>query len=526
MASTIAACSAGTATLTCGRASAVIEPGHGQARRAASGAWRRQPGRRGTTEAAVAGAANAAALRRRRRSVADVGGGEQRQERASPSSSSGRLEAHGRLPSRRPPPACERRAASTAPAPAAPRARRRARASPPRRISSAGLARAPVLDRGRDVVGRASTRLAADGDDDVARAHAGLRGRAARRDAADHGAAARLGRGDAEVGAPDRLAALAAAGSRRARCWRARRSRCPTLPLPLPPVAIWELTPITRPLASSSGPPELPGLIGASVWMTESIWKPSGASMWRPVPDTMPAVAVWGSPNGRADGHGELARPHRARVRELQRAQRRRSAPCRPSSTARSEEVSTPRDPSPSRCGRRRTGPRRSTRRRRRARWSPACRPRRPRSRCRCRSPCARTRRSGSPRRRWRPRRPPAWRRRRWRPARAATRRASRPGAPVSTRPRPSAPAADERGGDEAAGQRGAEAAAGAGRGRSGRRAARVAAVGAGPGSGTRARRPSVGSPSSQRRGSVMDGSVRPPRVSSAIRARAALRRP
>ena len=41
--------------------------------------------------------------------------------------------------------------------------------------------------------------------------------------------------------------------------------------------AIWELTPITRPSASSSGPPELPGLIAASVWSTPEIWKPLGA---------------------------------------------------------------------------------------------------------------------------------------------------------------------------------------------------------------------------------------------------------
>ena len=39
-------------------------------------------------------------------------------------------------------------------------------------------------------------------------------------------------------------------------------------------------------------------MIGASVWITESIWKPSGASMWRPVPETIPAVVVCESPNG------------------------------------------------------------------------------------------------------------------------------------------------------------------------------------------------------------------------------------
>ena len=45
-------------------------------------------------------------------------------------------------------------------------------------------------------------------------------------------------------------------------------------PMPtLPPVSleIWELTPITWPRAFSSGPPELPWLMGASVWITLSI---------------------------------------------------------------------------------------------------------------------------------------------------------------------------------------------------------------------------------------------------------------
>ena len=51
----------------------------------------------------------------------------------------------------------------------------------------------------------------------------------------------------------------------------------PTLPVPpSPPVSICELIPITRPVASSSGPPELPGLIGASVWITLSMLNPFG----------------------------------------------------------------------------------------------------------------------------------------------------------------------------------------------------------------------------------------------------------
>jgi hypothetical protein len=72
----------------------------------------------------------------------------------------------------------------------------------------------------------------------------------------------------------------------------------PTLPLPPPPVSIWELMPITRPAASSSGPPELPGLIAASVWMTSRIVKPFGALIWRCRALTTPVVSVRSRPNG------------------------------------------------------------------------------------------------------------------------------------------------------------------------------------------------------------------------------------
>jgi hypothetical protein len=71
----------------------------------------------------------------------------------------------------------------------------------------------------------------------------------------------------------------------------------PTFP-PEPAVWICEFTPITRALESSSGPPELPGLIGASVWIASSISKPLGAWMWRPSPETMPPVAVRSRSNG------------------------------------------------------------------------------------------------------------------------------------------------------------------------------------------------------------------------------------
>ena len=72
----------------------------------------------------------------------------------------------------------------------------------------------------------------------------------------------------------------------------------PTLPLLVPPVWIWELTPMTTPSASISGPPELPWLMAASVWMTWSIGYAFGActSRWRAL--TMPAVTERSRPNG------------------------------------------------------------------------------------------------------------------------------------------------------------------------------------------------------------------------------------
>src|SRR3954464_9490436 len=68
----------------------------------------------------------------------------------------------------------------------------------------------------------------------------------------------------------------------------------------LPPLeeAIWELMPITRPAASSSGPPELPGLMAASVCTAPGMEKPLGASISRPSAETMPVVTVPSRPNG------------------------------------------------------------------------------------------------------------------------------------------------------------------------------------------------------------------------------------
>ena len=71
----------------------------------------------------------------------------------------------------------------------------------------------------------------------------------------------------------------------------------PTFASTVPPW-ICEATPTTWPAASISGPPELPWLIGASVWIASGIVSPSGAWMSRPVALTIPAVIVLSSPKG------------------------------------------------------------------------------------------------------------------------------------------------------------------------------------------------------------------------------------
>src|SRR5438034_4951320 len=69
-------------------------------------------------------------------------------------------------------------------------------------------------------------------------------------------------------------------------------------PMPmLPPLwlKIAELIPTTSPFRLSSGPPELPGLIEASVWMKSSY---GPAPITRPLALTMPAVTVCSRPKG------------------------------------------------------------------------------------------------------------------------------------------------------------------------------------------------------------------------------------
>mmetsp|Transcript_40207 Transcript_40207/g.99655 ORF Transcript_40207/g.99655 Transcript_40207/m.99655 type:complete len:208 (-) Transcript_40207:508-1131(-) len=74
----------------------------------------------------------------------------------------------------------------------------------------------------------------------------------------------------------------------------------PTLPAILPAAGekIAVFTPISCPRESSSGPPELPGLIAASVWMHPLIGRPPTPSTSRPSAETTPVVSVWSRPNG------------------------------------------------------------------------------------------------------------------------------------------------------------------------------------------------------------------------------------
>jgi len=74
----------------------------------------------------------------------------------------------------------------------------------------------------------------------------------------------------------------------------------PAWPLPSDSEAMAELTPMTLPSASSSGPPELPGLIAASVWIAlmNEFDPESPAVTGRLSALTMPAVTVPSRPRG------------------------------------------------------------------------------------------------------------------------------------------------------------------------------------------------------------------------------------
>mmetsp|Transcript_11136 Transcript_11136/g.23777 ORF Transcript_11136/g.23777 Transcript_11136/m.23777 type:complete len:255 (+) Transcript_11136:35-799(+) len=67
----------------------------------------------------------------------------------------------------------------------------------------------------------------------------------------------------------------------------------PTLPPVRPPGEMMAvLTPTSLPRESRSGPPELPGLMAASVWMQFLIARPLAATTSRPSAETTPCVSV------------------------------------------------------------------------------------------------------------------------------------------------------------------------------------------------------------------------------------------
>ena len=90
------------------------------------------------------------------------------------------------------------------------------------------------------------------------------------------------------------------------------------------PPWICKLTPITRPWSSSRGPPELPWLIGASVWIAPGIVRRLGAWMSRPVALTMPGGHRAVEPERVPDRIDGISDRRRRRVVERERVQHRR----------------------------------------------------------------------------------------------------------------------------------------------------------------------------------------------------------
>ncbi len=85
-----------------------------------------------------------------------------------------------------------------------------------------------------------------------------------------------------------------------------------------PPI-IAVLIPTTSPDAETSGPPELPGLSAASVWITSSINRPLRPRSERPRAETTPAVTVELEPERIADRDDQLATPEPPGIAEPDR---------------------------------------------------------------------------------------------------------------------------------------------------------------------------------------------------------------
>ena len=77
--------------------------------------------------------------------------------------------------------------------------------------------------------------------------------------------------------------------------------------MPCAPMITAVLMPTTSPCEDTSGPPELPGLSAASVWITSSIRRPLRARSVRPSAETTPVVTVEFEAERIADGDHQLA---------------------------------------------------------------------------------------------------------------------------------------------------------------------------------------------------------------------------
>ena len=86
--------------------------------------------------------------------------------------------------------------------------------------------------------------------------------------------------------------------------------------IPWVPRMIAVLMPTTSPREETSGPPELPGLSAASVWMMSSISRPLRARKERPSADTTPVVTVEFEAERVADGDHQLAAAQRLGIAE------------------------------------------------------------------------------------------------------------------------------------------------------------------------------------------------------------------
>src|ERR1700709_2723023 len=68
--------------------------------------------------------------------------------------------------------------------------------------------------------------------------------------------------------------------------------------IPCAPLMIAVLMPITSADDDTKGPPELPGLSAASVWITSSMVRPLAERIERPSAETTPDVTVDSKPQG------------------------------------------------------------------------------------------------------------------------------------------------------------------------------------------------------------------------------------